>query len=109
MNALLRHADRARLKPLYDYLAIFFRAVEKLPKHAVVTYRGIRRAHSALTPAGAYDEGGIILVLECRHAVDIREFSNFQGNASEEEFLLVPGTPFVCKSVLVAGGGLTIV
>jgi NAD:arginine ADP-ribosyltransferase len=134
LNALLRNPDRARIVPLFDFLALLRSACLKLPKHAVTTYRGVKCARTELKPAGSFEKDGMldlwavtstarkidriqtflgtsgdrtILALECRHAVDIRPFSAF--GSGEEEFILVPGSSFEVSSVLDAGNGLSIV
>jgi uracil DNA glycosylase len=125
MNATLREADRARVKPYFPYLRLFFSALSRLPGRKESLWRGV-----ALDLSRQYPKGGTVTwwgVSSCTSkqsvaqaflggrgrrtlfevtpvgAVSIRHFSAFTG---EEEYILQPGTRLQVVGVASDRGGL---
>merc|ERR1711976_1012756 len=117
LNSRLRDRDRKKLKPFFPYLQLLLSARAKLPKFAGVVWRGVKdvdlRKHypkgkvlywwafssttkelSTLTNPMFLGTEGVRTVfnIHTRAGVDITRYSVFQGEDSEAEVLLFPGT-----------------
>ena len=121
LNAALRDRDRARAKPFYPFLRLFLEAVGRLPASADPLWRGVGADLRAQYPSGAevtwwgvssctpkrsvatgfLGSSGARTLFEVRPraAVCIQKLSAF---ASEEEYVIAPGTRFRVRSAQVA-------
>ena len=132
LNAALRDADRAALKPFFPYLKLVITALHKLPRVRDSVYRGIKLA---ITDLGHYKAGRPMLWwafssttlkagqlsndmflgttgsrtmfhIQVSSGVCIQPYSAMPG---ESEVLLLPGTNLVVEDILDQGSGLTFV
>ena len=131
LNRLLRARDRQQLRPFFSYLRLLLQARAKLPKHAGSLWRGVKgvdlrskfpqgkelwwwaftsttKALSTLSNDMFLGKTGVrtVFMIETSSGVDIMPYSIFQGDASEAEVLLFPGTKLVVVDNLDMGNGL---
>jgi uracil DNA glycosylase len=125
MNATLRDANRARIKPYFPYLRLFFAALSRLkghpeslwrgvaldlraqyPRGQTVTWWGVSSCTSKLSVARAFLGGSgrrTLFEVTPVQAVSIRNFSAFTG---EEEYILAPGAQFKVVDIKNERNGL---
>jgi hypothetical protein len=125
LNATLRDSDRAKAKPYFPYLRLFFSALARLksykeslwrgvaldlrsqyPKGGTVTWWGVSSCTSKVSVAkGFLGSSGKRMLFEITPAmaIGIKSYSAFTG---EEEYLLAPGTRLKVVDVKVEAGGL---
>jgi hypothetical protein len=130
VNRLLRLRDRAKLKPFFPYLKLILTGLHRLKPIDDTVFRGVR-----LDLSGKYADGDDIIwwafssatataavlstdeflgssgprtlfSIKVHRAVDVRKYSAI---GSEDERLILPGTPFTVKPHLKLGGGLTMI
>jgi len=131
MNRLLRQRNRAALKPFFPYLRLLLDARYKLPKYVGVVWRGVKgvdmRAQypkgqevywwafssttkelSTLQNPMFLGTHGVrtIFNIQVKRGVDVVRYSIFQGQESEAEVLLYPGTKLKVVDAMNMGGGL---
>ena len=134
LNALLRQRDRQRLKPFFPYLKLMIDARRKLPRYVGVVWRGVKgvdlRANykqgsevywwafssttkelSTLQNPQFLGTSGVRTVfnIQVKRGVDIVRYSIFQGEDSEAEVLIYPGTKLRVVDSMDMGGGLFMV
>ena len=134
LNTLLRKRDRQPLKSFFPYLKLMLDARRKLPRFAGVVWRGVK----GINLADKYPKGkeffwwafssatkelsslqnpmflgtsGVRTVfnIQVKRGVDITRYSIFQGDDSEAEVLLFPGTKFRVVDSMDMGSGLMMV
>jgi hypothetical protein len=131
LNRLLRTRDRSALKPFFPYLQLMLTARSKLPKYNSPVWRGVKgvdlRAQypkdkevwwwafssttkqlQTLTNPMFLGTSGVrtVFLIEIVHGVDLQRYSAFQGEASEAEVLIYPGTMLKVVGAMEMGGGL---
>ena len=131
LNQLLRNRDRSALIPFFPYLQLMLTARSKLPKYNGPVWRGVKgvdlRAQypkdkevwwwafssttkqlQTLTNPMFLGTSGVrtVFMIEIVHGVDLQRYSAFQGEASEAEVLLYPGTMLKVVGSMEMGGGL---
>jgi hypothetical protein len=131
LNQLLRTRDRSALKPFFPYLQLMLTARSKLPKYNSPVWRGVKgvdlRAQypkdkevwwwafssttkqlETLTNPQFLGTSGVrtVFMIEILHGVDLQRYSAFQGEESEAEVLLYPGTKLKVVGSMEMGGGL---
>ena len=134
LNALLRQRDRQRLKPFFPYLKLMIDARRKLPRHVGVVWRGVKgvdlrtnykkgsevywwafssttKELSTLQNPQFLGTSGVRTVfnIQVKRGVDIVRYSIFQGEDSEAEVLIYPGTKLRVVDSMDMGGGLFMV
>ena len=121
LNATLRSEARQKLKPWFPYLKLFLTALDKIPSHELVVWRGVpldlraryevgKRytwwAFSSCTEAISTLESDQLLGkvgkrtlfhIECKNGKKIYSHSNIP---IEKEVLLLPATQFIVKDHL---------
>ena len=115
LNETLRDKNRDALKPWFAYLRLFLHALEKLPSHETLIWRGVQgdvgssisenESHTwwsvnscttALNVVEIYvGDQGTVFAINATNAKDISEFSTF---SQEKEFILLPGSQVRVKS-----------
>jgi uracil DNA glycosylase/O-acetyl-ADP-ribose deacetylase (regulator of RNase III) len=125
INAVLRSADRERVRPYLPYLRLLFSAVAALPARTEPLWRGVALDLRSQYPVGrtvtwwgvssCTSELGVaraflgsrgrrtLFEVTPARAVGIRRFSAFTG---EEEYILAPGTQLEVTEVKAERGGL---
>lgn len=131
LNGLLRERDRKKLKPFFPYLRLLLDARAKLPKHVGSVWRGVKGvdlrssfpvgkelwwwAFSSTTKQLSTLQNDLFLgksgvrtvfMIEALSGVDIVRYSIFDGEASEAEVLLFPGTKLLVVDTMDMGNGL---
>ena len=130
LNELLSNGDRSVLKPFFGYMRLLLDARGKLPAFKGVVWRGVREdlrskfakgaeifwwAFSSMTkdvstlrkPAFLGTEGvRTQFLIEVDAGVDLEHYSIYQGEASEAEVLLYPGTKLLVVDVTDLGSSL---
>lgn len=130
LNRLLRSRERQLLKPFFPYLKLLLLARDKLPKYSGTVWRGVKE-----DLRGRYPEGKTVywwafssttkkvqvlqkptflgqsgtrtqFLIEVMSGVDIEPYSGFQGQESEAEVLLYPGTKLQVVGTAELGAGL---
>eukprot|EP00045_Choanoeca_perplexa_P010377 m.104703 g.104703 ORF g.104703 m.104703 type:complete len:568 (-) comp15257_c0_seq1:88-1791(-) len=118
LNAALRDANRAKLRPFFLYLRLFLEALGKVQPYTSPLWRGVRLDLTKLYQKGStvtwwgvsscsqsqqvaenfMGSSGTRMLFEVHasSAVGIKPFSAFQG---EEEYVLSPGTSLKVTSV----------
>ena len=134
LNALLRHRDRQRLKPFFPTMKLMIDARRKLPRHVGVVWRGVKgvdlrtnykkgsevywwafssttKELSTLQNPQFLGTSGVRTVfnIQVKRGVDIVRYSIFQGEDSEAEVLIYPGTKLRVVDSMDMGGGLFMV
>jgi len=131
LNRLLRQRERQALKPFFPYLQLMLSARQKLPRYVGVVWRGVRgvdlrekyptdtelywwafssttKQLETLTNPQFLGKDGVrtVFMIEVQTGVDIERFSALQGQASEAEVLLYPGTKLQVIGSMEMGQGL---
>jgi hypothetical protein len=134
LNALLRQRNRDRLKPFFPYLKLLIDARCKLPRYAGVVWRGVKGVNlldkypkgkeffwwafssatkelSSLQNPMFLGTSGMRTVfnIQVKRGIDIARYSIFQGDESEAEVLLFPGTKLRVVDSMDMGSGLKMV
>ena len=115
LNETLRDKNRDALKPWFAYLRLFLHALEKLPSHEILIWRGVQgdvgssitentmhtwwSVNSCTTALNVVElylgNQGTVFAINATNAKDISAFSTFSG---EKEFILLPGSQVRIKS-----------
>lgn len=115
LNETLRDKNRDALKPWFAYLRLFLHALEKLPSHEILIWRGVQgdvgssitenelhtwwgvnSCTTALNVVEIYvGNQGTVFAINATNAKDITEFSTF---SQEKEYILLPGSKVRVKS-----------
>ena len=131
LNRLLRQRDRELLKPFFPYLLLLLTARRKLPKYVGTVWRGVKSidlrtfypkgkefywwAFSSTTKELSILQNPMFLGtsgvrtvfnIQVSAGVDLVRYSIFQGDASEAEVLLYPGTKLKVVDAMDMGSGL---
>ena len=129
LNQLLRTRDRSALKPFYPYLQLMLTARSKLPKYTGSVWRGVKgidlrakyptdkevwwwafssttKQLKTLTTFLGTSGVRTVFMIEIFQGVDLQRYSAFQGENSEAEVLLYPGTKLKVVGSMEMGGGL---
>jgi len=134
LNSLLRDRDRKKLLSFFPYLLLLLTARDKLPPFVGTVWRGVKGvdlrdkypkgtelywwAFSSTTkeletlnnPQFLGTSGTrTVFNIQVERGCDIVRYSAFQGEASEAEVLLFPGTKLRVVSAMDMGGGLFMV
>ena len=134
LNRLLRKPDRSKLKPFFPYLKLLLNARRKLPTYAGVVWRGVfgvdlrdkyptgrelywwafsstTKKLSVLQNPQFLGTNGVRTVfnIQIKSGVDIMRYSIFQGEESEAEVLMFPGTKLRVIDSMDMGAGLFMV
>eukprot|EP00802_Teleaulax_amphioxeia_P024368 Tamp_25057.p1 GENE.Tamp_25057~~Tamp_25057.p1 ORF type:complete len:203 (-),score=34.05 Tamp_25057:351-959(-) len=130
LNGLLSNRDRSRLKPYFSYMRLLLEARAKLPVFKGVVWRGVKKdlrskfragdeifwwAFSSTTKqVSTLNKSSFLgkqgertqFLIEVDRGVDLQHYSIFQGEASESEVLLYPGTKLKVVDVTDLGNSL---
>jgi len=134
LNEFLRDRDRRKLLAFFPYLRLLLDARSKLPRYVGTVWRGVRGIDlSAKFPKGAdiywwafssttkelstlqnpefLGTSGVrtIFNIQVKRGSDISRYSMFQGEKSEAEVLLFPGTKLRVLDSMAMGSGLFMV
>lgn len=130
LNKKLRDKDRPALKPFFPFLRLLLLARTKLPKFEGTVWRGVKADLRASYPKGKevywwafssttkelstltnplfLGKEGVrtIFNIQIHSGVDIMRYSVYQGEDSEAEVLLFPGTKLRVVDAMDMGQGL---
>ena len=134
LNGYLRDRDRRNLLPYFPYLRLLHDARSKMPRYVGTVWRGVRGVDlTAKFPTGmeiywwAFSSttkklstlentqflgtSGVrtIFNIQVKRGSDISRYSMFQGQQSEAEVLLFPGTKLRVVDSMAMGAGLFMV
>jgi len=134
LNSHLRNRNRELLKPFFAYLRLLLDARRKLPLYVGTVWRGVQgvdlrekypkgseiywwafssttKELSTLQNPQFFGTSGkrTIFNIQLRRGSDIARYSMFQGQESEAEVLIFPGTKFRVVDSLDTGGDIFMV
>ena len=134
LNGYLRDRDRRNLLPYFPYLRLLLDARRKMPRYVGTVWRGVQGVDlTAKFPRGmdiywwAFSSttknlstlenqqflgtSGVrtIFNIQVKRGIDISRYSMFQGQQSEAEVLLFPGTALRVVDSMAMGAGLFMV